>query len=203
MKRYKERGVLIPEPQQKLYEKIRDFWIGGRTVIDVGCSLGIGSNIMSHSARAVWGVDVNAEAIDFASKTFRRPNLDFAVLDLENPPTRELAKFEVVVMSEVIEHLVDPEAGLNTIKRFFSQKGGTIGFITAPNYANEVSRENEAKHGFHLSHFTAGEFYELLTRHFQSVTMYSVDKLNQWNQEETVDGDSKDYLIVAKVEGLK
>jgi SAM-dependent methyltransferase len=202
VKRYKEKGVLIPDLQFKLYEKIRDYWVGGRTVIDIGCSIGVGSNILSHTARAVWGVDVNSEAIDFASKAFRRPNLDFAILDIENPPTRELSKFEVVVMSEVLEHLANPEIGLGTFKRFFSTRSETVGFITAPNYANDVSRENESKHGFHLSHWTAGEGYSLLIKHFRSVTMYSVEKLNQWDDNETVDGDSKDYLIVYKVEGV-
>ena len=134
IKRYKDTGLVIPDPQRKLYEKIRDFWIGGRTVIDIGCSVGIGTNILSHTARAVWGIDMNLEAIDFASKVFRRPNLDFAILDIENPPTRELAKFEVVVMSEVIEHLSDVEAGIGTVKRFFSNKSTTICFIFFSNF---------------------------------------------------------------------
>lgn len=201
MKRFKEKGTLIPDLQTRLYSAISREWVSGRTVVDIGCSLGVGSNILSHNARHVWGIDVNEEAIKFATLAFRRPNAEFAVLDVENPPMRELAKFEVVVMSEVIEHLADVETGLATVKGFFGPD--TVGFITAPNQNNDIVKENEAKHGFHIQQWTAGEFYELMTKHFQSVVLYSAEKLNQWNQEETIDGDSKDYLIVAKIEGVK
>lgn len=202
MKRYKEKGCCIPNRQEKLYRKIRDEFASGRTIIDIGCSLGLGANILSHYARYVWGVDVNQEAIQYASHVFKRPNLDFAVLDVEHPPQRELASFEVVVMSEVIEHLADLDTGLATVKSFFSDKLGTVGFITAPNQNHPEVPENEAKHGFHIQHWTAGEFYALMTKHFRSVVLYSADKLETWGHEETVDGNSTDYLIVAKVEGV-
>lgn len=198
IKRFHELGTLIPSRQLKLYQKIRDEFAGGRTIIDIGCSIGIGSNILSHEARFVWGIDVNKEAIEFASQAFRRPNLDFAILDIENPPTRPISQFEIVVASEILEHLADPEKGLQTIKTMMGKNA--IGFITCPNGNNKEVVENENKHGYHLQHWNAGTFYELMTKHFQVVTMYSVDKLDTWEQEETVDGTSEDYLIVAKVE---
>ncbi len=200
-KRYKETGRIIPIRQRKLYEKIRDEFGGGRTCLDIGSSCGVGSNVLSHTARFVWGVDVNPEAIDYAQKMFERPNLDFEVIDIEDPPTRELAKFELITMIEVLEHLKSPDQALQNIKKFFQE--GAIGIITVPNQANEQVRENEKKHGFHLHKFDAGQFYELLTKHFNSVVLYSVDNLETWAMEETVSGDSKDYLIAGKVEGVK
>lgn len=201
MKRYKEKGILIPERQDKLYRSLALEFAPGRTVLDVGCSLGIGSNILAHEARAVWGIDINEEAIDFARKMFKRPNLDFEVADIENLPTRELSKFEMVVASEILEHVEDQGKALAGIKRFFTSE--TLGFITCPNVANPEVVENENKHHFHLHHNTAGQFYELMTQNFQVVTMYSVDKLDSWEMEATVDGNSTDYLIVSKVEGIK
>lgn len=203
IKRFKETGKLIPARQEKLYRKIAEHWVSGRTVIDIGCSLGVGSNILSHSARFVWGIDVNVEAVNFARLAYTRPNLDFEIIDIENPPTRELAHFEVVVACEVMEHLGNWEAGIGTIKRFFNTKLGTTGFITTPNVANPEVVANEAKHGFHLQHYSVGEFYQKLINHFDSVTLYSVDKLNKWEAIETVDGNSTDYLVVAKVQGAK
>lgn len=201
VKRFKEKGTLIPELQTRLYTAISREWTPGRTVVDMGCSLGVGSNILSHTARYVWGLDINEEAVRYASLAFKRPNLDFAVYDIEHPPMRELSKFEVVVMSEVIEHLADVNAGIGTIKGFFRPE--TVGFITAPNQNNEKVKENEAKHGFHIQQWTAGSFYEMLIQHFNSVTLYSAEKLNNWSQEETIDGNSTDYLVIAKVEGAK
>lgn len=197
-KRYKETGRLIPERQEKLYRAINKEFCGGKTILDMGCSLGVGSNILAYEARFVWGLDINEEAIDFAQKTFRRPNLDFEILDIENPPAKELAQFEIVVMSEILEHIELPEVALQNLKRFMVPSA--ISFITCPNEANEEVRINATKHGFHLSHWNAGQFYELLTKHFGSVVMFDVDKLDTWNQPETVDGNSTAYLIVAKCE---
>lgn len=199
--RYEETERLIPERQERLYQKIRDEFVGGKLVVDVGCGVGLGANILSHEARFVWGLDVNPRNIDFAKKMFSRPNLDFTILDIENAPTREVAKFEIVTMIEVIEHLDFPQRGLDTFKRLMGNNA--IGFITIPNQANPEVRDNEAKHGLHIQKWTAGEFYKLMTEQFNVVTMYSADKVENWDHGETVDGNSQDYLIVAKVEGAK
>lgn len=201
VKRYQEIGLVLPVRQEKLYKKIGLEFAGGRTVLDIGTGLGIGANMLSHEARFVWGIDINEDNIDFATKMFKRPNLDFGVIDIENPPTRQMAKFELITMVEVLEHLEEPEKALQNVKQFFQPSA--IGFITIPNQNNEQVPINEAKHGLHLQKFDAGQFYELMTKHFQSVVMYSVDKIDGWGQDTTVDGDSEEYLICAKVEGLK
>lgn len=199
-KRYKETGHLIPPLQERLYRRIGAEWAVGRAVADIGCSIGYGTNILSYDARFVWGIDVCPENIDYATKVFKRPNIDFAVMDLEHPTTREIAKFELVVMSEVIEHLNDLETGLASVKRLFNSE--TIGFITAPNTNNPAVHERDAANSLHLQHWTAGEFYALMTQHFRSVTLYSAEKLDHFGVEETIDGNSTDGLIVAKVEGV-
>ena len=42
-----------------------------------------------------------------------------------------------------------------------------------------------------------------MTRHFNAVVMYSAEKLDKWGNEEMVDGNTKEPLIVCKVEGIK
>jgi len=203
IKRFKEVGTLIPASQRRVYEKIGEEWCTGRTVIDLGCSIGLGSNILSHYARHVWGVDVNEEAIVFANLAFTRPNISFAVMDIEKPPTRELSRFEVIVAIEILEHLKDVQVGLNTIKRFFSVRGNSMGFITAPNINNEEVKKRDAENKLHLQHWTAGDFYKLMIDNFQAVVFFAGEKLERWSKEEQTDGNSKDQLIVAKVEGIK
>jgi 2-polyprenyl-3-methyl-5-hydroxy-6-metoxy-1,4-benzoquinol methylase len=201
IKRFKDIGWVIPKQQIQIYNAISKYIVGGRTVIDIGSSIGVGTNILSHEARFVWGIDVNSEAIAFAKQMFKRPNLDFEVVDLENMPERPFSKFEIFVMSEVIEHLSDPNKALNTIKeRFCTEK--TVGFITAPNINNDKVQKADANNPLHNYHWTAGEFYEFLIQHFKSVTLYGSDHLVRWNQDETVDGNSEDRIIIARVEGL-
>ncbi len=202
IKRFKEIGFIIPKIQLDLYKSISEYWVSGKTVIDIGCSIGVGANILSHRARHVWGVDLNAEAINFANQVFSRPNLSFEQLDIENPPSRPISTFEVVVMSEVIEHLNNPEAGLEFCKRFFSDKLDTVGFITAPNPNHPIVSETDANNELHLHHWTPGEFYALLIKHFRSVTLFDNEKIDLWLQEETTDGNCTSPLVVAKVEGI-
>lgn len=203
IKRFKEIGTLIPALQRRIYEKISEEWCSGRTVVDLGCSIGIGSNILSHWARWVWGLDINKEAVKFGQLAFGRPNLEFAIFDIENPPTRKLATFEVIVASEIIEHLEKPEMLLNLVKRFFNPKGGSMAFITVPNINNEEIKKRDAENKLHFNRWTAGEFYNLMTTHFQAVVMYSAEKLDKWEDLEMVDGNTKEPLIVCKVEGIK
>jgi len=200
IKRFKDIGWVIPKNQYKLYHRIMEKWVSGRTVVDIGSSIGVGTNILSHQARAVWGIDINEEAIRYAQQVFARPNLDFAVLDIENPPNRPLSTFEVVVCMEVIEHLPNYVAGLNTIKSFFDGDK-TIGFITAPNIGNARVKEDDANNSLHLNHWTAGEFYGLLIKHFRSVTLFGSERIRTWEHSETTDGDSQDRIVVAKVQG--
>lgn len=198
IKRWKEIGTLVPTMQLQFYKALRDISCG-LTVIDIGCSIGVGSNVISHQARHVWGVDINTESIKFANDTFARPNLSFEVYDVENPGPREHAKFDLVVMSEVIEHVEDPDKALQTMKTFFHDK--SVGYITTPNKNNpNLSQEDLPHNELHLKEWRAGEFYEYLTKHFQHVTLFSIPKLKQWNPEETIDGDSEETPIVAKVE---
>lgn len=197
IKRWKEIGTLIPKDQIKIYEKIRDLSCG-LTVVDVGCSVGIGSNILSQQARHVWGVDINEECVRFARDMFARPNLGFELFDIENPSSREYSKFDLVVMSEVIEHLENPEKALQIIKTFFHDK--TVGYINTPNKNNPKLIADEPYNELHIREYTAGEFYGLLTKHFAHVVLYSVPKLNTWDNSETIDDNSEDTPIIAKVE---
>lgn len=201
--RFKNKNQFIPQIQINLYKSIRDHWCAGRTVIDVGCSAGYGTNILSHNARHVWGVDINEEAVAFAKHMYERPNMSFELLDLENPPERPLSPFEVVVMCEVLEHLPSYELGLTTIKRFFHHKVNTVGFITVPNLGNSRVAAADAKNELHVNHWTPGEFYELMTKHFKHVTLYANNRIKNWSHEETTDGEeTKAHIIVAKVEGI-
>ena len=201
--RFKQVGTTIPMSQLKVYKSLKDRWVSGKTVIDIGSSLGVGANILSHTARHVWGVDINEEAVKFANDIFARPNLSFEVMDIENPTDRELAPFEVVVMSEVIEHLDNPEQGLNFVKRFFNQKTNTVGFITAPNINNPEVKARDAENFLHMHRWDVGQFYEFMIQHFHSVTLFNGDIVDYWTSDETIDGTSTCKLIVAKVEQPK
>ena len=89
------------------------------------------------------------------------------------------------------------------LKRFFSDKLSTVGFITIPNIGNTDTDVRDANNHLHLHRWGIKEFRDLMRANFQSVTIYSVDKLQNWSGEEIVGDDNKDQLVVAKVEGVR
>jgi SAM-dependent methyltransferase len=81
---------------------------GFRSVIDVGCGPATKLvEILSPAARDVVGVDV-APAIDYCRRTHSGA-AEFHVVDLERPALDLGRTFDLVVCSDVIEHLADPD----------------------------------------------------------------------------------------------
>lgn len=201
VERWEKKRLVIPDEQRKIYDTIARV-SQNKSVVDIGCSFGVGSNILSHRAMGVWAIDLEQELVDFGSALFKSPRLTFDRIDLLNlPATRPFATFDVVCLLEVIEHLPREkwEDAIVSLKRFFKET--TVGYISTPN-RNAPSINNEHPNNpAHTYEATAGELYELFTKHFRSVVMFSVEKLDRFEQTETVDGDTTETPILLKVEG--
>ena len=198
--RWKKRSELKPQEQMRMYQAISVNYCVGKSIIDVGCGIGIGTYKLSWDALGVYGVDNNQESIAIAKQLYEGPRVKFDVFDLVNPPDRPIATFDVVVCIEVIEHINDYDKALQSLKRFYDQKRRTTFFISSPNRNNPRLSDTQPKNNFHVREWTAGEFYEVLNKHFQSVTLFSGPKLMNFTQDETVDGNTQHSPILAKCE---
>jgi ubiquinone/menaquinone biosynthesis C-methylase UbiE len=190
--RWKTEGIVMPEEQRVIYEKLSQGMIG-QVVLDAGCGTGIGTNILSHNARFVWGIDVNPESVKFAQQIFTRPNIKFDTADLTNLPPREFAHFHQILCVDVIEHVDDYQAVLNSLKKFF-RPGVTKLWISTPNRNNEKIQKDKPKNEFHVREWTLGEAWDILTKNFQHVTIYD------HTLEKTIDLDDTEFLPVFKCE---
>ena len=199
-KRFKDTGVLKDPVQIRMYEAISKGWCIGKAVLDAGCGMGIGTNILGREALGAWGVDVYSKNIDVAKQFFQNMRVKFEVVDLVKPPDRPFATFDVVVCIEVIEHVKEFEILLNTLKSFYDPKRKTVFFISSPNRNNDKLGKETPNNEYHCREWSAGEFYEVLIKHFKSVVLYSGPKLDTFSMEETVDGNTMDTPILAKVE---
>jgi 2-polyprenyl-3-methyl-5-hydroxy-6-metoxy-1,4-benzoquinol methylase len=81
-------------------------------VLEVGCGIGILTELMGRQSRLglVHGLDLSAQAIDYARKTVRLPNVKFLLGDvIDGQPALAQAlkqvKFDALVCAEVIEHI--------------------------------------------------------------------------------------------------
>lgn len=99
-------------------------------LLNVGGSAGIIDNYLARHFGHVVGIDIDEPAIAYAASHFRRDNLDFLAGDALNLPFPDNS-FDVVVCSQVYEHVPDPYGMLGEIHR--TLKAGGICYFAAGN----------------------------------------------------------------------
>ena len=145
------------------YAAARDA-VRGRRVLDIASGSGYGSHLLSADAASVVGVDVNPDAVAYASRTYRRDNLEFRVGDAERIPLDD-DSVDVVVTFETIEHVADYRQFLSEIDRVLAPGG--VALISTPNDLEFV----EGNH-FHLHEFVYDELLDLVGTRFAHVQPY-------------------------------
>lgn len=115
---------------KKIREKIREF--PHKRILDVGCWTGDIIEVFKESS--LHGVDISEWAVDKA----RKKGIDARVIDIEK---EELPYddnfFDVVICSEVLEHIIDQDKILKEIHRVLKPEGVFI--ATIPNINQPVS----------------------------------------------------------------
>jgi 2-polyprenyl-3-methyl-5-hydroxy-6-metoxy-1,4-benzoquinol methylase len=100
-------------------------------VLDVGC--GTGDLLTVWAARLgarVLGIDNHAPSIQMARSRYTLPNLRFEVDDADELLLRD-ERYDVIICSEVLEHLHEPRELLTTLRKLITPDG--ICIVTVPN----------------------------------------------------------------------
>ena len=103
----------------------------GNRILELGCYDGHFSVAAQRAGNVVVGLDINADAI----ATAQSRGVDASVADLNRPrslPTGEL--FDVVVASNVLEHLADPDRVLREARECVTAGGRLL--VSVPNVAH-------------------------------------------------------------------
>jgi 2-polyprenyl-3-methyl-5-hydroxy-6-metoxy-1,4-benzoquinol methylase len=135
----------------------------GRRVLDAGCGIGYGSNMLAEAGAAeVQGVDI-AEPVIEAAAQGAGPGVifttgDVAALDLDADT------FDLVVCFEVIEHVEDTDAVLDELARVLAP-GGLL-LISSPNRDRYVPGNPH-----HRYEFLPDELKAALERRFERVRL--------------------------------
>ena len=117
----------------------------GMKVLDVGCGQGVNIKLINKLYDAAGGmefhgVDISAERIKEATAEMQREGLEncrFKVGAAENTGYGD-ADFNIVICTEVLEHLPDPQAALKEFHRVL--KPGGCAIVTTPNAADLIAR---------------------------------------------------------------
>lgn len=135
----------------------------GKTVLDIGCNTGYGSEILSRTARSVVGVDVSAEAVRKAQQDYGDTGIDFQLTDGKRLPFPD-GVFEMVVSCQVVEHVVNYDVYFGEIKRILSPTG--IAVFTTPNAKMRLDPGMKPWNEFHVREFEHAALKTLMDQHF-------------------------------------
>ena len=105
----------------------------GLEVLDFGCGEGDLSNMISlKKAKMVYALDYSSKAILIAKKRFgSKKNINFQLADA----TKIKNKYDVIVMSGVLEHIDKPFILLKKLLKYNLKKNGSIIFLS-PSFMN-------------------------------------------------------------------
>ena len=140
----------------------------GALVLDLGCGAGYGSTMLKDSgASMVVGVDISFEAASFVKR--QDAGLRIGVCSGDALPLRS-SSVDLAVSFEVIEHVGSPELLVSEVRRVLRRHGTFI--VSTPNKRvyNEFLTETNP---FHVSEMELVEFHQLLSRHFENVSIWA------------------------------
>ncbi len=103
---------------------------GALDILDVGCGEGPVALELAKLGHNVLGIDINPDRIQLASQSNKNSNASFMLLEAEKIDQLQ-RKFDVIICSEVLEHVDNPETVINQLAKAI-RRGGVL-FLTVPN----------------------------------------------------------------------
>lgn len=148
--------------QQRTQNRIN--WIAsqvtGTRILDIGCSEGILAILLAREGFEVTGIDVNADALEYAStllnkqQEFVRKRIAFIHGDIADVAL-EPESFDSVILGEILEHLNNPGEMLTRSMSLLKPSGLVI--VTTPFGYHPYPDHHQT--------FTLGSFTQLLKRY--------------------------------------
>jgi O-antigen/teichoic acid export membrane protein/ubiquinone/menaquinone biosynthesis C-methylase UbiE len=147
-------------------------YIKGRTVLDMACGTGYGALMLANfGACKVMGVDISADAVQYARKYHAGTNVNYEVGDAQNFVIPE--GVDIITSFETIEHIVNPDDFLLSASKSLKKEGMLI--ISTP-IRRWGTLNTPPKNIFHQREWSESEFFALLKKYFtQCETFYQYD----------------------------
>lgn len=142
------------------------------SALDVGCGEGFTLNKLSENkiGKRLEGVDFQETAIDAGKRV--HPHLKLKVGNIYHLPYKDNS-FDLIICTEVLEHLEDPKKALSEIQRVSSR----YVILSVPNepffmIANFLRGKNLSRWGNdieHIQHWTSKEFQKFIIHPFSKL----------------------------------
>jgi methionine biosynthesis protein MetW len=157
----------------------------GKQVLDVGCYDGQISALIKDRGNAVYGVDISESAVEMAMQR----GIIAKVGDLDRGLPFPSDSFDVVLASEVVEHVLDVDLLMEEANRVLRRTGSAV--LTTPNLASfgrrllllmgknplVETRWTEGSAG-HVRYFVKDTLLDLLKHHNFTMERFCSDVVN-------------------------
>lgn len=140
-------------------------YVAGKTVLDIACGEGYGSQALAPRAERMVGIDIDLASVQRANETYRRPNLRFLQGNLESIPQADQS-FDVALCFETLEHVANQPQALSELARVLKPEGLLL--ISTPNAGSEDEAWHEGN-PFHTHELTREAFQGLLAERFRHI----------------------------------
>ncbi|MCS2161496.1 methyltransferase domain-containing protein [Scandinavium sp. H11S7] len=140
------------------------------SVLDCACGSGYGSDILKDFCNDVTGVDIDQNAVDFATSKYKSEKLKYVCGDIREI-SNALHKVDTVVCLETLEHVPDPRILLDGFMKVLKDDGQFV--VSTP--VRETSRENPLN-SFHVLEYTSDDLRRVLNHYFYQVDVYLQDQ---------------------------
>lgn len=135
-----------------------------KVVLDIASGSGYGSSLLAATASKVYGVDVDEDALAYATKNYKAKNIIFKHGSGTAIPLED-SMVDVVVCFETIEHIKDYKKFMSELKRVLKPDGLLI--LSTPNDV-EFPESNH----FHIHEFERKELEDLVSQYFKYTKSY-------------------------------
>jgi len=164
-KKMKDESYVLEEKgrrssSRKILKILEKFKIKGNKLLDVGCSTGF---LLDEARKMRWdvtGVELSTWAAGYAREKFGLKVYNTSLKKIKMADN----SFDVVILKDTIEHVLDPRALLLEIRRIL--KPGGILYVNTPDIESNSSRLLRAKwwgiNQFHLCYFSKRTLIDLL-----------------------------------------
>lgn len=150
------------------YDYVQDM-VRNKEVLDFGCGSGYGAARIAGLCKRIVGIDIAADAVAYARKKFKIPNLEFSVIaaveDQPLPFTDQ--SFDVVLSFQVLEHVPDVGRYLAEIGRVL--RTGGVFVVATPDRSSRLLPMQKPWNMYHLHEYSDVELKDTLSTRFSRV----------------------------------
>jgi SAM-dependent methyltransferase len=164
--------------QKKAYDFF-SLYCKEKFVLDYGCGSGYGTRLLSDFAKQAIGVDISERVIDYCNRQYSAKNLLFKNISPDYSLPFEANFFDVIVSSQVIEHIPDVYRYLFELKRVLKDQG--ILFLTTPNKRYRLLPFQRPWNPEHLREYSMRSFKREIESVFKQVEILGVYGNNEIN----------------------